>query len=543
MSGTSASSSAQTPISRSALRIVLFGMPDAGKSSLLGALAQAAQTQEHVLNGHLTDLSQGLGELQRRLYEGAPRETLEEVVPYSVVFEPFAKSGATGNDGRVEAILVDCDGRVANELLARRQSLNADSRNGSLAQAILDADALILAIDASAPAAQINADFAEFGRFLRLLEQQRGHRTEIGGQPVFLVLTKCDLLARPGDSAAAWLDHIKDRQAEVEHRFRDFLAAQDQSAGQTEVSGPPVKTFGRIDLHPWATAIKRPALADNPPRPREPYGVAELFKQCLDFSSRFRQRRVHSSQRLLWTLVGTAAMLLGLGALAAFLIVGRIANPSHGLEARVEKFQLHDQERTPAAWHLSLKSDLDQLMLLVNDPHFEQLPESQKEFLQRRLGELSAYQQYERSLNQVGDPKDARNEDQVKQIEGKLTRLAPPDEYDWHQTEANHRRDNWIQDCQDIEDVIVRLRKQYAELIEKGQVVLAHKNEANLPKRAKEVLDFARSIPDPERDKSRPVKEFARVTYGVVFGLTSVENIYLRWKKIRDELEPFAKLQ
>ena len=61
--------------------------------------------------------------------------------------------------------------------------------------------------------------------------------------------------------------------------------------------------------------------------------------------------------------------------------------------------------------------------------------------------------------------------------------------------------------------------------------------------RAKEVLDFARSIPDPERDKTRPVKESARVTYGVVFGFTSVENAYLQWKKIRDELEPFAKLQ
>jgi hypothetical protein len=535
MSEGSTVSPTQTSLNRSALRIVLFGMPDAGKSSLLGALAQAAQTQEHVLNGHLTDLSQGLAELQRRLYEGAPRETLEEVVPYPVAFEPFAKSGTARGDGRVEVILVDCDGRVANELLARRQSLNSDSRNGSLAQAILDADALILAIDASAPATQINADFTEFGRFLRLLEHQRGHRTEIGGQPVFLVLTKCDLLARPGDSAADWVKHIKERQAEVEHRFRDFLA--------TQAHGPRSVGFGRIDLHPWATAIKRPALADNPPRPREPYGVAELFKQCLDFSSRFRQRRQHSTHRLLWTLAGTAAMLLGLGAVAAFLIVSRLEGAAGRLEARVERFQLHDQERTPAAWHQSLKSDLDQLTLLVNDPHFEQLPESKKEYLQRRLHELSAYQQYEKSLDQIGDPKDARNENQLKQIEAKLTKLAPPQEYDWHQTEACRRRDNWIQDCQDIEEVIARLKKQYAELIEKGQAVLAHKNEANLPKRAKEVLDFARSFPDLEKDKSRPVKESARVTYGVVFGITSVENIYLQWKKIRDELEPFAKLQ
>jgi hypothetical protein len=523
------------------LRIVLFGMPDAGKSSLLGALAQAAQTQEHILNGHLTDLSSGLSELQRRLYDEAPRETLEEVVPYPVAFEPFAKAGATASNGRIEAILVDCDGRVANDLLARRRSLNTDSRDGTLAQAMLDADALILAIDASAPTTQINADFTEFGRFLRLLEQQRGHRTEIGGQPVFLVLTKCDLLARSGDSAAAWINHIKERQAEVEHRFRDFLAAQTRS----DKPAQPVvaKTFGRIDLHPWATAVKKPALADSPPRPREPFGVAELFRQCLEFSQRFRQRRQHSSQRLAWTLGGTVAVLLGLGALATFLIESRLEGPTGRLEGKVERFQVRDQERTPAAWHGSLMSDLTELALLAKDPRFDQLPESKKEFVKRRLQELTAYQEYEKSLDQIGDPKDARSETQVKQIEAKLTRLAPPEEYDWHQTEASRRRDNWIQDCQDIEDTIGRLQKQYEELIQKGREVLAHMNEANLPKRAKEVLDSSRFHPDPERDKTRPVKESARVTYGVVFGITSVENVYLQWKKIRDQLEPFAKLQ
>ena len=44
-------SSTMTPaqtVARGALRLVVFGMPAAGKSSLLGALAQAAKTQEQL---------------------------------------------------------------------------------------------------------------------------------------------------------------------------------------------------------------------------------------------------------------------------------------------------------------------------------------------------------------------------------------------------------------------------------------------------------------------------------------------------------------
>src|SRR5437762_31601 len=125
-----------------ALRVVLFGMPDAGKSSLLGALAQTAETQERALGGRLTDAGQGLTVLQHRVYDDRPRETLEEIVPHPVTFEP--------DDGRerLQAVLFDCDGRAANDLLNRRQPPTEDAPTGSLAAAVAGADALLLVVDA-----------------------------------------------------------------------------------------------------------------------------------------------------------------------------------------------------------------------------------------------------------------------------------------------------------------------------------------------------------------------------------------------------------
>src|SRR4051795_13768146 len=155
MSALSPPKAPPTPDDPSALRIVLFGMPDAGKTSLLGALSQAAHTQGRALHGHLTDLSPGRGELRNRVYEDRQRETQEEIVPYPVRFAPYGHAG-------FPAILYDCDGRAANDFLTRKRVVESEARPGTLAGAILAADALILTIDASAAHDQIDADFREF---------------------------------------------------------------------------------------------------------------------------------------------------------------------------------------------------------------------------------------------------------------------------------------------------------------------------------------------------------------------------------------------
>ena len=53
------------------------------------ALAQAAQSQQELFHGKLIDKSHGLLELQKRLYEDRPRETLEELTAFPVAVEPL----------------------------------------------------------------------------------------------------------------------------------------------------------------------------------------------------------------------------------------------------------------------------------------------------------------------------------------------------------------------------------------------------------------------------------------------------------------------
>jgi hypothetical protein len=99
-------------------------------------------------------------------------------------------------------------------------------------------------------------------------------------------------------------------------------------------SGP--LPFGRLDLHLWATAVKRPALAGTPAKAREPYGVAELFRQCLEQAAAFRSRRRKAGRRLVWT-VGTAGGIVALmTALAVGFTVQNLDTPTNALRERVQ---------------------------------------------------------------------------------------------------------------------------------------------------------------------------------------------------------------
>ena len=63
-----------------------------------------------------------------------------------------------------------------------------------------------------------------------------------------------------------WIKRIEEIKGRFDENFRKYL--------KNEGTG-----FGTIRLKLSAAAIQRPALADKPPS-QEPFGVAELFREC-----------------------------------------------------------------------------------------------------------------------------------------------------------------------------------------------------------------------------------------------------------------------
>lgn len=532
-----ASSARTISLSSSMIRLVLFGLPSAGKTTLLGALAQAAQTQPHVLDGTLTDLSRGLTLVRQHVYEGQPPGTIEEIISYPIAYEPLAQPGRTAP--RIDAVLLDCSGEVANEILAGRRTLAGTRRQGRLAHAVIEADCLLLAVDASVDAASLDQDFTQFARFLQLLRQQRGQVAQVSGLPVFLVLTKCDLIAQPGDDLVKWLDRIEQGKVRVAQRFKEFLARR-----QTDLANDPAP-FGRLDLHVWATAAKRPELVGSPAKPREPYGVAELFRQGLAAAMQYRQLKRQSQRRLALVLGASLGFLTLLGAAGTGLYFLRDSRLPGALEVQVDRLLAREREQSAAIRHRDVQAKIDETTGLLNDPHFGSLPPDKQEALRQRLQRLEAYRTFEGQLARIRDPRDATTLEQVKEIREAilLLPLTADQRSAWNQTEALRRYDDSLTDTEALPPVVEQVEGWYRRLIAEGERVLDNAGAANLPARAKQVLDEAKAAPFPENSPAKLVPGGRRASYATVFAIGTVSDQRQRWDRVRKKLEPYARLE
>jgi hypothetical protein len=434
-----------------ALRVVLFGLPAAGKSSLLGALAQVAQAQESTLGFRLIDRSEKLAELRRRLYESEALESQAETMLYPVALQPLAG----GDARRVEAVFVDCDGRQAGDLMTHGHIAQAP---GPLAAEVRGADAIVFVVDASADAARLDSDLAAAVHFLKRFQLERGERTDVGGLPVFLVLSKCDLLATPGDDAEHWRERAAQKKDEASQRFHPFMS-DEQSL-----------SFGAIDLHLAATAIQSPGQSAH-----EPWGVADLFRKALLAASAFHQRRRQSQSLLFWTVLGALGFIALLAAVGAALLAKRESIPVMALEARIDSYRA--RAGSSAATRLSepLQRKINELADIAADPEFPKVPMQLQRYVRERAAELAAYRPYKERLLQLRGPLDARSEEDLAEFEHRLGEIKPvPATYaaDWGQTDAALLRKRWLGEIAAVRSSVQSLADWYRDQMTRAERLL-----------------------------------------------------------------------
>jgi hypothetical protein len=505
-------------------------MPDAGKSSLLGALAQAADSQAHGLNAKLIDPTEGLQRLRHSLYDGTPSRTSNEVVPYPVVLGPFSATPAATAPGTVNALLIDCDGQVANEYLSRQRTLSGPDGESPLRDAILQADTLILAVDASNNAEILKRDFAQFARFLRLLEQSRAQRTDVGGLPVYLVLTKCDLLARKGDNRITWIERIEEHKRVVDRKFQEYLA---QSAGRE------AHPFGKIDLHLWATAVKHPALENSPAQPREPYGVAELFRQCFQSAGSYRAHQTRAVRRLGWTVAALACLVGLLVLLGLFFYASRPGAEAGTLEADIRTFRANQGDTPAQRFAEPLDDKIKQLERFEADPAILQVSANDRQYVQERLQELKAYQQYRKELLDNGqDPRLIHTDAELNRLRDALERLPLPPRYAaaWRETKVGRLREQWQQDAATLGREVNLAEARLMKLVARWNKTQTDPLTASQRKaREKELLNEGDALPYREDNKDHFLPGSRSLTYENVLQFDRVAEVYRDWRAIRQE--------
>ena len=139
------------------LRLLLFGLPGSGKTSLLGSLAQASASQEAVLKGKVADDTGKLDLLRKGAYSGSLPSDDAEAAAYAVSFQP------QGGEPALTTTLLDGSGALAQQYLAGRRPLTP--RDSRLARAMLEADTVIVTVDA-AMAGQVEGGLPALGKFL-----------------------------------------------------------------------------------------------------------------------------------------------------------------------------------------------------------------------------------------------------------------------------------------------------------------------------------------------------------------------------------------
>jgi len=254
-----------------------------------------------------------------------------------------------------------------------------------------------------------------------------------------------------------------------------------------------------------------------------------------------REARAQSSpqQNPIWAMAAIGGIVL-VGIITA-LNIPRSGGKAALLEEQVHSQREREQQLGPAGRHKDIETQIEDLRAFRNDTGFANLTPAKQEYVRARLQELVAYREYEKKLAAITDPKDAHNEEQLERGRAELAELKVPAEYlvEWSDTEADVRHRELVADARALKSALEQCRKTYQDLIRDGKKVIETAAEANLPRRARDVLDRANALPHPSRDQDRLIPGSSRITYATVFDFPDVKMLVsTQWQGIEDSLKP-----
>jgi hypothetical protein len=488
-------------------RIVFFGMPHTGKTGLLHAFADP-----------------------------------EAPFPLSKYGDekPAADLCRTRPDG---VVLCDVDGRSAKEIITDPAQIR---RQDQTASTVRSADAIVLALDASATNEAMIDLFRSFAAFLDGLEETRTHGREVGGLPIFLTLTKCDRLHEFGEDPKAWLARVEAKKRSVQTAFEDYLAR----TGHATNANDPL-AFGSVEVHVAATALQFPKDTRFDALDA-PFGVEDLQEDCTKTAWAFRRRIDGSRRQLRWTLAGSGALVTAMAAALVGLFAFSPTADEDRLGRRVRLYQ--EREGPPAVRLAQLHFDRNrkELESIREDHSFAELSENERAFVEARLREYAAYHDYQTQfLPPRPGPAEVRRKAELEQLDAELsTILVPPPEFAavWADTEAVKLWNKWKADANLVRTAEGALHEWYRGLVRRGTTLLLApgidyrwRQEANALLAAAEQPPFdpVATIPGSEK---LPVPRGAAVRYAVAFDFDRVDQARGDWNDTKGRVTAMRDL-
>jgi hypothetical protein len=408
------------------------------------------------------------------------------------------------------------------------------------------ADAIVIVIDVSFANHQLMDQFRQFAGWLKELHELRGRRTDIAELPVFFVLSKCDLLAKTDDTSGAWIKRIEEIKSKFDVNFRKYL--------KTDKAG-----FGTLDLKLSATAIKRPAFTDKAANAEEPFGVAELFRECSQSASDFRERRHAAQGRLQNVVVGliglVVLLVLSVALLAEFQPPPRGTSLDEKVQAALPKREATALERLQGT-SKKLKDRESKLAEIESDTGFGSLPSETRKAVSDYREELAAYLQLEQEAQTLlKQPHLAKNDAELKELEKNVQMVVLPEAHakDWADTRLGkrlrHVRTEYESLHAAIKDEDVWVQGQIDEnrkLMKSG--TLLYLNLQNSEKGAeqeakdwqqKQKSQLNRRPPMPRDDG---VPNVAQIVYEDLSKFEPLKARNKEWRKSKDDLTNIADL-